>query len=151
MTLSSAEIFKCYVAVIWGSGKICNQLPPASAVAQQTKAARGLEVSDPNMASCCLLYTETDGCTRDCTVYTWLRSQNPSLRLHNRAALLLINSSFLLLIYGLSLSQFVLKFPHYLPLYTTFFCPSVDHIRGTGRALEAGVHCLQQFNWFMPS
>lgn len=68
--MSSAEIFKCCVAVISGSGKICNQLPPASAEAQQTKAARGLGVSDPNMASCCLLYTETDGRIQGCTVYT---------------------------------------------------------------------------------
>ena len=88
--------FIWYVAVIWGSGKICNQLPSASAVPQQTKAARRLEVSDPNMASC-LLFPETDGIL---CLHTGLHRvyvtevTKPSMLLHDRTGLQLINRFF---------------------------------------------------------
>lgn len=41
-----------------GSDAVCNWLPGVCAVVQQTKAAQRLEVSDPNLVGCCLLYTE---------------------------------------------------------------------------------------------
>lgn len=41
-----------------GSDVVCNRLPGVCAVVQQTKTAQRLEVSDPNLVGCCLLYTE---------------------------------------------------------------------------------------------
>lgn len=92
------KIFLCYVAIIWGSGEICNQLPPLRARQRHSKQRQLGDCEWPQHGQ--LLFT----LYRDWRLHTGLHCVyvteviKCSILLHSRAGLQLY---FLLRIYGL--------------------------------------------------
>lgn len=96
-------------------------------------------MSDPN-TDCYLLHTEMD--TTLHRVYA-TEVTNPWFNCVTGWDCYQLTPVYLQPFSFLSSQSFLISFS----LYITY-CPSVDHIRRTSRALEVGVHCLQQFNRF---